>query len=137
MEGKKVASVQPTEKPADNSTLPPQPPIVEKSKKTEKFDMNVVKNIRFDYYNELKRMYRKYLDCEPPDYNLVREPRIFRDKFSKIIGYEKLDEYLDNNHPMWMEDRKMFAYFIHGKCDNRQGQLHKKKRCFLIAGMFN
>ena len=96
----------------------PKPPKLE-DKKQEKLSMNQLRNIKYKYYDELRHSYDQFLGREPPDFTLVREPRIFKQKDGKIIGYEKLDEYLDNNHPLWTEDRITFSYFIHGRYDNR------------------
>ena len=102
--------------------------MAQKPVKRENINKAAVKNIKYEYYNELKKIYDRYLQCLPPDFSLIREPRIFKDKSKDIIGYESIDEYLDNNHPLWSEDRKMFAYFIHNQCDNADVAEHVRRK---------
>jgi len=90
-------------------------PIVPKvQRKTTYIDKNKLNHLKNDYYEELGKVYQLYLKQPPPPISEVSVPRIFKDNNKKdIIGYEKIDEYLDNNHPMWIDDRKMFSEFLH------------------------
>eukprot|EP00088_Acartia_fossae_P000078 TRINITY_DN10024_c0_g1_i2.p1 TRINITY_DN10024_c0_g1~~TRINITY_DN10024_c0_g1_i2.p1 ORF type:complete len:625 (-),score=116.69 TRINITY_DN10024_c0_g1_i2:272-2146(-) len=62
------------------------------------------------YYNVLCDL---YVNCflTPPPYNFYLKPRLFCRNF-KTYGFEKLDEYLDKNHPMWSEDRNFCLQLV-------------------------
>jgi len=99
----KVAAVAPT--------VPEVPKV---QKKITIIDKKKLNNLKRDYYEELQKVYHLYLKRAPPPINEVSVPRVFKDLSKQnIIGYEKIDEYLDNNHPMWTEDRQKFSQFLH------------------------
>jgi len=68
------------------------------------------------YYQSLEDVWREYQDNKgvgsvPPRSQMTR-PRIFKDKLGAIVGYETLQEYVDNNHPLWGPHRELFNQFL-------------------------
>eukprot|EP00088_Acartia_fossae_P048863 TRINITY_DN5344_c0_g1_i12.p1 TRINITY_DN5344_c0_g1~~TRINITY_DN5344_c0_g1_i12.p1 ORF type:complete len:461 (-),score=95.87 TRINITY_DN5344_c0_g1_i12:836-2218(-) len=55
------------------------------------------------YYDELCSLFQQ-CSINPPSFKKCPKPRLFW-REGKILGYEKLDEYLDKNHPLWSRDR--------------------------------
>jgi len=68
------------------------------------------------YYQQLEDVWEKYKDYEGvgpvPARSQMTRPRIFKDKSGTIVGYETLQEYVDNNHPMWGPHRELFNQFL-------------------------
>jgi len=68
------------------------------------------------YYQQLEYVWHKYKDYEGvgpvPARSQMTRPRIFKDKSGTIVGYETLQEYVDNNHPMWGPHRELFNQFL-------------------------
>lgn len=60
------------------------------------------------YYQHLEKVWNTYKDQKGvgpiPSRQQMNPPRIFRYK-NKIIGYESVQEYVDNNHPLWGPQR--------------------------------
>ena len=68
------------------------------------------------YYQQLENVWEKYKDFEGvgsvPARSQMTRPRIFKDKSGTIVGYETMQEYVDNNHPMWGPHRELFNQFL-------------------------
>jgi len=68
------------------------------------------------YYQQLEDVWKKYKDYEGvgpvPARSQMTRPRIFKDISGTIVGYETLQEYVDNNHPMWGPHRELFNQFL-------------------------
>jgi len=68
------------------------------------------------YYQALEDVWNIYKDGEGvgpvPARSMMTRPRIFKDKTGSIVGYETLQEYVDNNHPLWGPHRELFNQFL-------------------------
>jgi len=68
------------------------------------------------YYQALEDVWNIYKDEEGvgpvPARSMMTRPRIFKDKTGSIVGYETLQEYVDNNHPLWGPHRELFNQFL-------------------------
>jgi len=74
------------------------------------------------YYVSLETVWRKYegedgVDPMPCRENMT-QPRIFKHQ-GRVVGYESLQEYVDNNHPLWGPHRKIFNEFLDSGDDQR------------------
>ena len=109
--------------------LPPSPQKPALKRHQPKISTSEIKKIDKIYYKELCHifdMYKEFDNMPPkPSFDQIRRPRIFH-VTGKIVGYESLEEFIDNNHPLWesyrstmrdcLEDRingKRMADFIH------------------------
>jgi len=74
------------------------------------------------YYVSLETVWRKYEGIDGVDPMPCREnmtqPRIFKHQ-GRVVGYESLQEYVDNNHPLWGPHRKIFNEFLDSGDDQR------------------
>ena len=63
------------------------------------------------YYRQLEDVWRKYAGQEGvgqmPTRMMMVRPRIYKDN-GRVVGYESLQEYVDNNHPLWGAHRQVF-----------------------------
>ena len=93
----------------------PKPKPVEKPKKP-KINVRDIKNIDVKYYRELEEVYDRYRNHKNigqiPTIQAIRKPRVFKDRAGNIIGFDSLDEYIDNNHPLWCDLRLLFYQYL-------------------------
>jgi len=113
-----------------NQTIVPKRPVSDviidpslkaaKPDPSKKLQREEIKNIVNRYYDELVRIYHQY-DIEPPRKDKIRQPRIFNDRTNKrrILGYEGIEEFIDNNHPMWNSYREFFKKYLEKERSNR------------------
>jgi len=63
------------------------------------------------YYKQLEEVWLRYLGQEGvgkiPSRNMMVRPRIYKNN-GRVVGYETLQEYVDNNHPLWGAHRQVF-----------------------------
>jgi len=101
----------------------PNPVQLPSKPKEVKININDIKNIDIEYYKQLEAIYEMYCDKEnvriKPRLSDMRKPRIFRDKRKNIVAYESLEEYIDNNHPVWSDYRKIFHQYLYSQKSDR------------------
>jgi hypothetical protein len=113
---KTVDPSEPEKVTSDKPSLTPPPPPKISQPQKPKFSLSEMKNIDTNYYRELETVYRKYqghpgLGPIPPRRE-IRRPRVFKDKSGNILGFDSLEEYIDNNHPLWCDLRNQFNDFL-------------------------
>lgn len=101
--------------PKENSIKPALIPPTEKKNKLANLETSV-RVTEGNYYKQLEDVWKKYegqpgVEPMPLRSNMVR-PRIFKDNNGRIVGYETLQEYVDNNHPLWGAHREVFRQFL-------------------------
>jgi len=67
------------------------------------------------YYQQLEDVWRMYEGQvgvgKVPSRQMMVRPRIFKNN-GRIVGYETLQEYVDNNHPLWGPHRELFGQVL-------------------------
>ena len=59
-------------------------------------------------------MWKKFTE-KIPHFSEVNEPRIYKDKNGAIVGFDMPDEFIDNNHPLWNEQRELYFSVMKGE----------------------
>jgi len=123
------------EEVADDNGEKKKPPINWKmvQKKLKEFEPH--------YREILRKVYQMYHQSIPailPRFRSFVKDRNNKYDIKNLIGFESLDEYVDNNHPLWAEDREVclnylqgtnhsltLADYIHSKWGNQQIDISK------------
>jgi len=74
--------------------------------------------IKQKYYERAVSEWKKFTqgtNFTIPDIYETNEPRIYKDKNGDIVGFDMPDEYIDNNHPVWQEDRDLYHLVMRGE----------------------
>lgn len=112
-----------TETRVEEAQPVPVPVALPPKKKEVKINSQDLKNIDIKYYKQLEAVFELYSDHKNiqkiPPIERIRTPRIFRHPQKRnIIGYESVQEYIDNNHPVWSDIRQIFhGYLKYQKTD--------------------
>ena len=98
----------------------PAPSLPRKNVLPQKPKINEIKNIDRNYYRELETLYGKYQKHpglgQIPSFHTIRKARMYKDNSGNITGYLSLEEYIDNNHPLWCDLRNQFnELLLHSK----------------------